>query len=426
MLFDSKWITYKTGEYKGVDDKYGNPAPYFRRQFSISGDVKRAEILASALGVFKIYLNGAEVDSDYLSPGWVDYSKKLPYVSYDITDKLAENNAVGVIVADGWAVGHIGSNYTFKRANYSDRIEFTALISIEYVDGRIDEIATDGLWKASKGEILRSDIYMGEYVDHRLSLGNFSLVDYDDSAWDQAEETIFKFSRNLYLEKYPLPPIRVKHTFKPILIAQNGNEYTYDVTQNIAGVLHLRLKGECGAMVTLRHGELFVEGKIYTENLRKAEATDTYILSGEGIEEFRPLFTFHGFQFAEIKIDGNVEILDVTAEAMYTDLDSVGDFKCSDEVVTKIYQNALWGQRDNFLSVPTDCPQRDERLGWTGDAQIFCKSAMWNMDCKVFYEKYMADVRDAQLGNGVIPAVAPLPHVGSYDYCGREVSAGWA
>ena len=426
MLFDSKWITYKTGEYKGVDDKYGNPAPYFRHTFSLTDRVKKAELFASALGVFKIYLNGKEIDNDYLTPGWVDYSRKLPYVCYDITEKLNDTNAIGVIVSDGWAVGHIGSNYTFKRANYSDRIEFTALIRIEYENGEIEEISTGEDWKANRGEILRSDIYMGEYVDHRLSLGNFSLVDYDDSTWDQAEETVFKFSRNLYLEKYPLPPIRVKHTFKPILIAHNGNEYTYDVTQNIAGVLHLRLKGDPGATVTLRHGELFVEGKIYTENLRKAEATDTYILSGEGVEEFRPLFTFHGFQFAEIRIDGNVEILDITAEAMYTDLTSVGDFKCSDEVVTRVYLNALWGQRDNFLSVPTDCPQRDERLGWTGDAQIFCKSAMWNMECKAFYEKYMADVRDAQLGNGVIPAVAPLPHVGSYDYCGKEAAAGWS
>ena len=426
MLFDSKWITYKTGEYKGVDDKYGNPAPYFRRSFSIFGEVKKAEILASALGVFKIYLNGTEVDNDYLSPGWVDYSKKLPYVSYDVTDKLTDNNAVGVIVADGWAVGHIGSNYTFKRANYSDRIEFTALIRIEYTDGHIDEIPTDISWRASKGEILRSDIYMGEYVDRRLSLGDFSSADYDDSSWDQAEETVFKFSRNLYLEKYPLPPIRVNHTFKPRLISKNGNVYNYDVTQNIAGVLRITACGERGAVIQIRHGELFVSGKVYTENLRKAEATDTFILSGEGDEVFRPLFTFHGFQFAEITVDGNAEITDIVAEAMYTDLPSAGDFKCSDEIVTRVYQNALWGQRDNFLSVPTDCPQRDERLGWTGDAQIFCKSAMWNMDSKAFYEKYMADVRDAQLGNGVIPAVAPLPHVGSYDYCGREAAAGWA
>ena len=159
--------------------------------------------------------------------------------------------------------------------------------------------------------------------------------------------------------------------------------------------------------------------------LRKAEATDTYILSGNGRETFRPLFTFHGFRYAEIVVEGHVEIIDITAEAMYTDLRSTGYFTCSDEITSKIYMNALWGQRDNFLNVPTDCPQRDERLGWTGDAQIFCQSAMYNMDCRVFYDKYLADIRDAQLGNGVIPAVAPLPHVGYYDYTGRDAAAGW-
>lgn len=425
MLFNSKWITYKTGEYKTADDKYGNPSPYFRREFSVSGEVKKATLFISALGVFKVYLNGNAVSDDYLSPGWVDYSKKLPFVRYDITEKLSENNAVGIVLGDGWAVGHIGSNYTFKRNGYSDRIELTALIKIEYADGTVEEISTDNSWKAASGEIRRSDIYMGEYTDGRLSKGDFSTFNYDDSQWDNAEETVFKFSRNLYLEEVTIPPIVVKHTFKPKLISHNDGKYVYDVTQNIAGVLRCVFKGEQGAKVTIRHGELLTDGALYTENLRKAEATDTYILLGKGEECFRPLFTYHGFRYAEITVSGVAEIIDITAEAMYTDLISTGDFSCSDEIVTKIYQNALWGQRDNFLNVPTDCPQRDERLGWTGDAQIFCQSAMYNMDCRKFYEKYLADIRDAQLGNGVIPAVAPLPHVGYYDYTGREAAAGW-
>ena len=426
MLFTSKWITYTTGEYKSRDDKYGNPSPYFRKTFSLSGKIKKATVYASALGVFKIYVNGHEISNDYLSPGWVDYAKKLTFVKYDITDLLSENNAIGVVLGDGWAVGHVGSEYTFKRNNYSDRIEFTACIRIEYNDGHIEELNTDENWKASQGEIRRSDIYMGEYVDHRMCLGDFSRFDYDDSQWDQAEVPQFKFSRNLYLEESKIPPIVVKHTFKPTLISKENGTYIYDVGQNIAGVLRCVIKGENGARIVLRHGELLLDGRLYTENLRKAEATDTYILSGEGEEIFRPLFTFHGFRYAELTTTGDVEIVDITAEAMYTDLRETGSFKCSDEVVTRIYQNALWGQRDNFLSVPTDCPQRDERLGWTGDAQIFCQSAMWNMDCRAFYDKYLADVRDGQLGNGVITVVAPLPHVGYYDYCGHEAAAGWA
>lgn len=426
MLFDSKWIFCKTGEYASADDKYGNPSPYFRKRFSASGKVRKGTLFASALGVFRIYLNGSPVGNDYLSPGWVDYSKKLPFLRYDITDRLQEENAVGVVLGDGWAVGHLGSTYAFKRNGYSDRIEFTALVRMEYEDGTTEEISTDSSWKTSAGAIRRSDIYMGEYVDARLDLGDYSHPHYDDSAWDQAEEVVFKFSRNLYLEEAKIPPIVVKHRFRPTLIRKTEDTYLFDVSQNISGVLSCVFRGDTGAKVVIHHGELLSNGELYTENLRKAEATDTYILSGNGEEHFRPLFTFHGFRYAEIKVTGRAELVSVTAEAMYSDLKSTGFFTCSDPIVSKIYENALWGQRDNFLNVPTDCPQRDERLGWTGDAQIFCQSAMYNMDCRVFFEKYLADIRDAQLGNGVIPAVAPVPPVGSFAYTGHDASAGWS
>ena len=425
MIFDSKWITYKTGDNDSPDDRYGDPSPYFRRGFTVDGEIKKATLFAAALGVFKIYINGSAASDEYFAPGWVDYHKKLPYVRYDITEMLAERNAVGVVLGDGWAVGHLGSTYAFKRCGYSPRIEFTALLRLEYADGRVEEITTDGSWRASTGAIRRSDIYMGEYVDARLDLGDFSSPDYDESAWDYAEETVFKFSRNLYLEERIAPPIVVKHVFKPRLVRRNGNVYLFDVTQNIAGVICLKLKGKRGDNAVIRHGELLSEGELYTENLRKAEATDTYILSGNGEETFSPIFTYHGFQFAEITLSEGVEIVEITALSTYSDLSAVGEFSCSDPLVNRIYLNALWGQRDNFMSVPTDCPQRDERLGWTADAQIFARSAMWNMNCKTYYEKYLADIRDAQLGNGVIPAVAPVPPVGSYAYTGRDAAAGW-
>ena len=426
MHFNAKWITYPTGEYKGLEDKYGNPAPYFRHTFSLKGKVAKAELLASALGVFKFYINGQAISDDYLAPGWVDYGKKLPFVRYDVTRFLKENNGIGVVLGDGWAVGHVGSNTTFKRTSWSDQIELSAQLQVTYEDGSIEKIDTDGTWKATSGEILRTDIYMGEYVDHRLDLGDFSQYDYNDSAWDQAQETTFRFPRGIYLEEMTLAPIVVKHTFKPTLLKQEGNRYFYDVSQNISGVLRCVFKGKRGTTIVMRHGELMVDGALYVENLRKAECTDTYILSGEGEEIFRPLFTFHGFRFAEITVLGEAEILDVTAEAMYTDLPKTGEFSCSDPIVNQVYSNALWSQRDNFLCVPTDCPQRDERLGWTADAQIFAQSAMYNMYCKDFYDKYLSDVRDAQLGNGVVPAVAPLPHIAFHRYVGFGPSPGWA
>ena len=426
MLMNSKWITYTTGAYKGCDEPYGNPSPYFRKEFLCEKVIKWAEIRISALGVYKLYLNGNEVEGDYLSPGWVDYEKKLPLMTYDVTRMLQRENAVGVVLGDGWAVGHIGSNYTFKRNNYTDRLEFSLTVRIEFEDGTVEEVVTDESWKATSGEILRSDIYMGEVVDHRYSLGNFSAFGYDDHAWDAVEVPVFKFSRNLYLEKVKIPPIVVKHTFVPKILEQKSGHILYDVGQNIAGVLRCVFRGDRDTKITVRHGEMLKDGALYTENLRKAEATDHYILSGDGEEVFRPLFTYHGFQYAEIAIDGKAEVISVVAEAMYTDLKEVGSFSCSDPIVNKIFENALWGQRDNFMSVPTDCPQRDERLGWAGDAQIFCQTATYNMDCREYFKKYLTDLREAQLGNGVIPAVAPLPRVGSYAYTGRDAAAGWS
>lgn len=426
MLLHSDWISYKTGEYKDADAQYGNPSPYFRKSFRISKEVVSAKLLISALGVFKVYINGISAGDDFLSPGWVDYSKKLPLIEYDITDKLQKENAVGVVLGDGWAVGHVGSNYTFKRCCWSDRIEFTAEIRIEYADGEAEVIGTDESWRASSGEILRSDIYMGEYVDARLSLGDFSAPDYDDSSWDFAEVPKFKFSRNLYLWRMPIPPVVVKERFIPKKISIADNVMLYDVGQNIAGVVRCVVKGECGGKITIRHGEILKDGKLYTDNLRKAEATDTYILSGKDEETFRPLFTYHGFQFFEIETAGDVELLEVTAEAMYTDLKKTGKFECSDEMVNKLFQNAIWSMADNFYSVPTDCPQRDERLGWLGDAQIISRSAMYNFDCEGYFSKFLADIRDAQFGNGAIPAVAPLPKAGYYTYSGREICGGWS
>jgi len=426
MLLQSKWITYKTGEYKDLNAKYGNPSPYFRKSFTCAQKPVKATLQMSALGVYMAYINGATVAEDYLSPGWVDYAKKLPLVTYDVTELLNTKNAIGIVLGDGWAVGHLGSKYTFKRNNYSDRIEVTASLTMEYADGTVETLSTDSTWKASTGEILRSDLYMGEYVDHRLSPGDFSAYDYDDTGWDAAEEVVFKFSRNLYLEAVQIPPIRVMHRLEGRLIAEDGTHYLYDFGQNMAGVVRFSVKGTRGTVVTVRHGELLVDGKLYTENLRQAEATDTYILSGEGTESFRPLFTYHGYRYAEVTVEGEAELSDVLTEVMYTDLPVAGEFRCSDAIVNRVYENALWGQRSNFMSVPTDCPQRDERLGWTADTQIFSQSAMYNMDCNAYYRKYLADIRDTQLGNGVIPCVAPMPHVGSFAYTGREAAAGWS
>ena len=450
MILDAFWINYETGEPKGALDRYGNPAPYFRKAFSLKEKPKKAVLRLGAMGVVKAYINGEAAADDYMTPGFADYRKRLPIYEFDVTDRLGVNNAIGLVAGDGWAVGYMGND--MYRNNWCDRIFVMAELIVEYADGTKEKICTDDNWLASTGEILRTDNYMGEFIDHRLDLGDFSAPDYDDSAWktvaaitmedrfqsDKSKRNYvqyvdrdcarprFNFNRKAELARQPF--VTVKHRLSPINSYKDKNGNTvYDFGQNMVGVVSARVTAKSGTRLTFRYGEMLrADGTVYTENLRRAEATDVYISAGGEKEKFRPLFTFHGFRYMEVAADGEAKIEDVTGEVMYTDLKKTGEFTCSDEVVNKLYQNVVWGQRGNFLSVPTDCPQRDERLGWTGDAQIFVGSAMFNMDCKAFYEKYACDLRDSQYGNGAVGGVAP--HVPHFDYTeeGDRLAAGWA
>ena len=450
MILDAFWINYETGEPKGALDRYGNPAPYFRKAFSLKEKPKKAVLRLGAMGVVKAYINGEAAADDYMTPGFADYRKRLPVYEFDVTDRLGVNNAIGLVAGDGWAVGYMGND--MYRNNWCDRIFVMAELIVEYADGTKEKICTDDNWLASTGEILRTDNYMGEFIDHRLDLGDFSAPDYDDSAWktvaaitmedrfqsDKSKRNydqyvdrdcaLYRFNFNRKAELARQPFVTVKHRLSPINSYKDKNGNTvYDFGQNMVGVVSARVTAKSGTRLTFRYGEMLrADGTVYTENLRRAEATDVYISAGGEKEKFRPLFTFHGFRYMEVATDGEAKIEDVTGEVMYTDLKKTGEFTCSDEVVNKLYQNVVWGQRGNFLSVPTDCPQRDERLGWTGDAQIFVGSAMFNMDCKAFYEKYACDLRDSQYGNGAVGGVAP--HVPHFDYTeeGDRLAAGWA
>ena len=450
MILDAFWINYEMGEPKGALDRYGNPAPYFRKAFSLKEKPKKAVLRLGAMGVVKAYINGEAAADDYMTPGFADYRKRLPIYEFDVTDRLGVNNAIGLVAGDGWAVGYMGND--MYRNNWCDRIFVMAELIVEYADGTKEKICTDDNWLVSTGEILRTDNYMGEFIDHRLDLGDFSAPDYDDSAWktvaaitmedrfqsDKSKRNYdqyvdrdcaryrFNFNRKAELARQPF--VTVKHRLSPINSYKDKNGNTvYDFGQNMVGVVSARVTAKSGTRLTFRYGEMLrADGTVYTENLRRAEATDVYISAGGEKEKFRPLFTFHGFRYMEVATDGEAKIEDVTGEVMYTDLKKTGEFTCSDEVVNKLYQNVVWGQRGNFLSVPTDCPQRDERLGWTGDAQIFVGSAMFNMDCKAFYEKYACDLRDSQYGNGAVGGVAPhVPHFDYTEECDR-LAAGWA
>ncbi len=428
MFYDKGVWIYLDEVSRGEKPKYGAPAAYFRKEFKTEKRVKRAVWYVSALGVFKAYVNGSEADDDFLSPGWTDYRKRIPYMEYDVTDKLQKVNALAIVAADGWAVGNLG--YEVERQVFSDRVEVFASLVIDYEDGTRSFIETDTDWKAAHGEILRSDLLMGEEVDARLSLGDFSAPRYDDGIWENAKTKTGSSDlwKLYYLDRAIAPKTKIKHRLPAVFLHKDGKgRAIYDLSQNMAGVIEARLRGARGAKVTFRYGEMLcADGSLYTANLRTAEATDSYIIAGKKEETFRPQFTFHGFRYVEVSAEGDAEILRIDGLATYSDLAETAAFSCNDEIVNRLYKNIVWGQRSNFLNIPTDCPQRDERLGWAGDSQVFCGTAMFNMDCRLFYKKHLTDIRDVQCGNGAVPGIAPIvPHHDHSVLQGRLGAAGW-
>jgi alpha-L-rhamnosidase len=416
MLFQkAKWIGYITGVSE-KNAEHGAPSPFLRKCFNAS-KVKKAEIRITSLGLFKAYLNGKELGADVLLPGWTDYNKRIYYYIFDITDKIRKKNCIGVILGDGWYMGNIA---WFGRMHYGDYpLKLLAEIVLDYGEGKQDLIVTDDTWQASSGYIVYSDILNGEFHDGRLRVGNFSSYNYVCN-WDKAQ-----IQNDICLQPQAAvcEPTVINRKFKAKKISDSGNTAIYDCEQNFAGIIRAVIVGKEGTKIRFRYAEmLYPDGSFYTENLRTAKASDYYICAGKGKEVFQPLFTYHGFRYIEVTIDGPAKIVSLCGYAIYNCLRETGSFNCSDPIVNKIYENAFWSQRSNFVSLPTDCPQRDERLGWTGDAQIFCGSAMFNMRCDKFFEKYLTDIRDAQAENGMVDCVAPSVRK---DFDGVKGAAGW-
>lgn len=401
-----QWLKYyKVNENK--HEKYGAPAPYFRKKFTITGKVYKAELKIAALGWFKAYLNNEEITlNDEFLTSWTDYNKRIEYLCYDITNKISKNNAIGVVLGNGWACGTV--NWGIAKEYYGCFNPcFIAEVILTYIDGRIESISTDDSWLANIGEIVYNDIMGGEYVDARKTLGAFSSAAYDDSLWEKAS---ICDSRSHVLVKQTMPKTRVKELLTLKYLHTFENKRIYTTNQNMAGIIECDIKAKRGAQIIFRYGELLnADGSLYVENLRGAKATDTYICSGDGIEHFRPKFTFHGFQFVEVCADEDVEIFNLQALVIYSDLDRVGSFTTSNPITNKIYENTLWGQKSNFINIPTDCPQRDERLGWLGDAGVFARTANWQMDCKAFWEHFLSVVAESITEEGGIPCLAPIP-----------------
>jgi len=405
----------------------GTPA-WFRKEFEVPGSVRRATIYASARGLFELRLGGRRIGEDIFAPEWTDYDKRIHYRSYDVTGQIKRGgNVLGAVLGDGWWSGYVGWQET--RGRYGS-LENSLLVQleVELQKGRRLTIATDRSWRCDTGPILSSDFMMGEVYDARREQTGWDRANFNDTGWLPAREVA---PPGVPLVAQHSPPVRVTQVIEPISLAEIGpGRFIFDLGQNITGWVRLRVRGKAGTRVTLRHGErLNPDGSLYTENLRRAKATDVYICKGKGEEAWEPRFTFHGFQYVELTglpavPSGNL----VTGCVVHSAMPSAGHFECSHAGVNRLWLNSLWSQRGNFLSVPTDCPQRDERLGWMGDAQVFLRTASCNMDVAAFFTKWMIDVEDAQTPEGIFPDTAPRLREGG-NFVGLDGlggAAGWA
>ncbi|CAM3803864.1 alpha-L-rhamnosidase [Cohnella lubricantis] len=403
----AKWITPSAD----IIDPQDEAAFLLRKTFVLRGPVRSARIYASAAGVYEIELNGSRVGDDFMAPGWTSYTKRTQYQTYDVTAALTEEaNGIGIALADGWYKGNLA--WENHRNLFGDRRAALLQLHIRYEDGTEEVIGTDSTWSASQGPIRYAEIYHGETYDARLERQGWSQAGFDDSAWSAAETLDLPFSTLVAQENWPS---RVTEVLKPIsLIRTPRGETVLDMGQNMVGRIRFSVEAPAGTEIRLQHAEVLDrEGNFYIGNLRTAKQTVTYIARGEGVETYAPHFSFQGFRY--VKVEGypgqehGLPLERFEGEVIHSDMEPTGEFECSNEMVNQLQRNIVWGQRGNFLDVPTDCPQRDERLGWTGDAQVFVRTAAFNYQVAPFFTKWLRDLRADQLPNGGVPFV--VPHV---------------
>lgn len=411
----AKWI--QPG-YKEEDS--GRPSPLFRKEFSNSKRLRSATVYITAHGLYEAMINGRRIGDAFLTPGWTSYSKRLQYQVYDVTDLVRPGkNAIGVTLGSGWYRGFIG--FAGQHNFYGSDISLLFQLVLSYGDGSTETISSDGSWKSSTGAIRSSEIYNGETIDAREEKTGWDLPGYDDSGWSRAQTASYPL--NNLIATYN-EPVRKQETFVPVkILTTPKGEMVIDFGQNLVGWVRVKASGQAGDKITISHAEVLDKaGNFYTDNLRAARAQDTYILKGKGKEYFEPHFTFHGFRYIRIEgYPGEITADDVTAVTLYSDMQKTGNFSCSNPLINQLQHNIQWGQRGNFLDVPTDCPQRDERLGWTGDAQVFSRTATFNMGVENFFTKWLKDVAADQATSGSVPFV--IPNVLGKGAAG---STGWA
>ncbi|MGC0249930.1 family 78 glycoside hydrolase catalytic domain [Pseudactinotalea sp. Z1748] len=403
FLGEGEW----RAEFVGLAEPVGEACPgLVRREFEVNGDLASATLYATAQGVYQVSVNGSDVDTDVLKPGWTSYQYRIEHEATDVTDLLSTGrNAIGIRFAGGWFTEKFGFHGE-GRAFYGDQPAVAAQLHLQYLDGRTEVLSTDSQWRgAAEGPVVHSGIYDGERIDARRHLPAWDRPGFDDGGWPAVAV------RRSEVVPEPMSSEPVRRTdelgVREVLTTPSGKTVV-DFGQNLVGWVRVQVQGEPGHVVSVRHAEVLEHGELGVRPLRHAKATDEFVLSG-GHDVFEPQFTFHGFRYAEVSgWPGEFDPSALTAVVVHSDMRRTGWFECSDERVNRLHENVVWGMRGNFLSIPTDCPQRDERLGWTGDIQVFSPTATTLFDSGAFLAAWLKDVAAEQQGlGGVCPFVVP-------------------
>jgi alpha-L-rhamnosidase len=418
LLTRDDWIARPIALPSDIGRTRAGPVPILRREFDLPAGFGNARLYVTALGVHDTQINGRPVSDELLEPGWTSYRHRLLYATYDITRLLVEGpNTISAAVGDGWYRGKLTGNEL--RNVYGDAGGLMAQLEVELSDGSRFTIGTDRKWRASTGSLMSADLYDGVDADLRREPNGWRMNGFDDGSWDEAAE----LPMPARLEQRAMPPVRAVATLSPNLTRERGGLVRVDAGQNVAGRLRVKVNGPSGGRVTMRHAEVLdAEGRLATRLLRKARATDSYILAAATPIVLEPPFTFHGFRYAEIETTPGLSVESVEVVVMSSDLAQTGEFECSEPLLNQLFKNVWWSQRGNFVSIPTDCPQRDERLGWTGDIQVFAPAACANADSRAFLASWLVDLSHDQRSDGAVPSVVPDAWPGDPHDFG---SAGW-
>ena len=395
----AKWIS--DADYKFTEKRVSPVPMVFRKRLALDKKIARAAVYCTAMGIYELNIDGKKVGGDYFAPGFTSYKTRLQYQTYDVTDMLTGNSELTATVAGGWAVG----SFVFTRKNRitADRQALLLELRVTYADGSEEIVGTDESWQVTEdGNYRAADFYDGETYD--------ATIPPDKIVWRNASAEKLRVSPTI-LAEYGAP-VRGHEVMKPVSVKRSdGGELVYDFGQNFAGVIRAKIKGKNGQTVVFRHAEILkTNGELFTELLRSAKATATYICA-DGGQTFSPRFTYMGFRYVGVSgIDESD--LELTAVALYSELADNGSFECSNELINKLQSNIRWSAKSNFIDIPTDCPQRDERMGWTGDIALFARTACYNFDMSRFLDKWLTDVKAEQLKSGGIPNTVPVQGYG--------------